>query len=81
LSSKSDRADLISFFENIADHHLFQLFDVIHEIKNVIEFEDIEEKITFEMFAGLLWRYTAGITMIKEGKGRVFLEDIEEETD
>jgi hypothetical protein len=33
------------------------------------------------MFAGLLWRYTAGITMIKEGKGRVFLEDIEEETD
>lgn len=77
----TDRSDLISFFENIADHHLFQLFDVIHEIKNVIEFEDIEEKVTFEMFAGLLWRVTAGATMVREGKHRVLLEDLEEDDD
>jgi len=79
LSNSPDRADLISFFENIADHDLHDLFNVIHEIKNVLDFESIEEQITFEMFAGLLWSVTAGATMLREGKNRVFLEDIEED--
>ena len=74
----TDRSDLISFFENIADHNLVELFEVIHEIKNAIEFETPSEQLTFEMFAGLLWRVTAGATMISEGKSRVFLEDMEE---
>ncbi len=77
----SDRPDLISFFENIADHDLRQLFDIIHGIKSVLDFESKEEQITFEMFAGLLWRYTAGATMIREGKHRVLLEDLEEDED
>ena len=75
----TDRADLISFFENIADHHLKELFEIIHEIKNAIDFETPSEKLTFECFAGLLWRYTAGANMVREGKNRVFLEDIEED--
>ena len=79
LSSSPDRADLISFFENIADHNLSELFEIIHEIKNVIEFETHSEKLTFECFAGVLWSVTAGATMLREGKNRVFLEDIEED--
>ena len=72
------REDLLSFFENIADHDLHTLFNIIHEIKNVLEFESKEEQITFEMFAGLLWRYTAGATMVRGGKHRFLLEDLED---
>ncbi len=79
MSGDNDRRDLISFFENIADHDLTDLFNIIHEIKNVLEFESKEEQITFEMFAGLLWRYTAGATMVREGKHRVFIEETEDE--
>jgi hypothetical protein len=75
----TDRSDLISFFENIADHHLAELFEIIHEIKNAIDFETSSEKLTFECFAGVLWKVTAGATMLREGKSRVFLEDIEDE--
>ena len=81
MSSSPDRADLISFFKNIADHNLVELFEIIHEIKNAIEFETPSEKLTFECFAGVLWRYTAGANMVKEGKNRVFLEEIDEETE
>jgi len=79
LSSNSDRADLISFFENIADHNLAELFEIIHEIKNAIKFETQSEKLTFECFAGVLWSVTAGALMLKEGKNRVFLEDLEDD--
>jgi hypothetical protein len=75
----TDRSDLISFFENIADHNLSELFEIIHEIKNAIEFETPSEQLTFECFSGVLWKVTAGATMVREGRNRVFLEDIEEE--
>lgn len=76
-----DRSDLISFFENISEHNLLELFEVIHEIKNVIEFDTPSEQLTFECFAGLLWSVTAGATMLREGKSRVFLEELEDEED
>jgi hypothetical protein len=75
----ADRSDLISFFENISDHHLKELFEIIHEIKNVIEFETQSERLTFECFAGVLWSVTAGALMLREGKSRVFLEELEDE--
>jgi hypothetical protein len=74
-----DRSDLISFFENISHHHLCELFSIVHEIKNVLEFETESEKITFEMFSALLWKVTSGDLMIREGRSRKFVEDIGED--
>lgn len=72
-----NREDLLSFFENISDHHLHELFSIIHEIKNVLEWETSSEKLTFECFAGVLWKATEGLDMVVDGKNRPLTEDDE----
>ena len=72
-----DRSDLISFFENISYHHLRKLFEIVHEVKNVLEFETKSEEITFEMFATLLWKSTIGYEMVVDSKQRKLSEDDE----
>jgi hypothetical protein len=73
-----DRSDLLSFFENISEFHIRELFSIINEIKNVIEYESESEKRTYEMFCTLLWRVTDGADMVLDGKNRPLAEELDE---
>jgi hypothetical protein len=79
MARQQEREDLLSFFDNISDHHLIEFFNIIHEIKNVLEFETKSEELTFQCFSGVLWKATAGLTMLKEGRSRKTLEEFDEE--
>lgn len=72
---QNNREDLISFFENISDCNLHELFLIVHEIKNVLEWDTPSEKLTFECFAGVLWKATEGTHMVVDGRRRILPED------
>ena len=65
-----DRQPLLDFFENISDYHLRELFSIVHEVKNCLDYETESEKITMEILSTLLWKVTEGVDLIDEGKNR-----------
>ena len=73
-----EREDLISFFVNISGHHLRELFDIIHELVHVIQYETESEEQTMEMFRAVLWKATSGYDMVMDGKNRPLPEDYDE---
>lgn len=75
---QSEREDLISFFENVADHNLRELFDIVQEVKDNIIFDTTSEEQTFDMFSTYLWKATEGYELVVDGKNRKFMEEEED---